>query len=174
MTILPARTYTLLDFFTFDIISVPPDIEWKRSEKIELTAGSAEITILLSFEASYSTRVIPALPYMKSGESLRKKARRKQLLKEKKKIKNTINSSSTSVYKVTGVNYYYNNEGYEAFASLNTLSTYIKTYCVNNGELNTDIFTTLIPEYVIVFEKTLIDDEESEDLYIGTRQEITE
>ncbi len=73
---------------------------------------------------------------------------------------------------MNGANYYYNNKGYEVFGNFEALSTYIGNYCFQFGILNKNSFDILIPQYIVVFEESVIDGETSLDLYIGSKKEL--
>jgi len=73
---------------------------------------------------------------------------------------------------VNGANCYYNNNGYQAFNSLEALSIYISNYCFQNGTFKKNNFYLLIPEYILVFHETGDPESPSLDMYIGTRKEL--
>lgn len=75
-------------------------------------------------------------------------------------------------YRVNGANYYYDNNGYGAFASLEAIATYVRKYCFIGDELNIQIFNSLIPKYIVVFQTILVDKETSLELYLGKRKEL--
>lgn len=75
-------------------------------------------------------------------------------------------------YRVNGANYYYDNNGYTAFADLEAIAIYVRKYCFIGNNLSIQIFDSLIPKYIVLFQTTLIDKEASLELYIGKKKDL--
>lgn len=73
---------------------------------------------------------------------------------------------------VNGANYYYNNNGYQAFASLEAVSIYMSNYCFQSGTFDKKHFDLLFPECILIFSETGDIDSPSLDMYIGTKKEL--
>lgn len=81
------------------------------------------------------------------------------------------NNQGRYTVSMNGGNYYYNDNGYEIFASFEALGIYISNYCFQLESFNQRYFNMLLPKHIVCAENVVIDNEPSLDLYIMTKKE---
>lgn len=141
-SILYKDNYVLTDFFTFSIVEIPKTVTVDNISRPWEEAFLIETNI-----DGQSIKIVPSYEVR-------------------------YNDKGEYTPFVNGANYYYNNNGYQAFASLEALSAYISNYCFQNGTFDNNNFNLLIPEYILIFSETGDPESPSLDMYIGTKNEL--